>query len=97
MNAITLFEHPSSPYAQKVRLLLREKNIPFTSTLVEGMGSGADDPELRRLNPRREIPVIKVDGENIFDSTIILEYLEEKFPTPTLMPAEPLARADAYD
>ncbi|MFM0349737.1 glutathione S-transferase family protein [Paraburkholderia sp. RL17-347-BIC-D] len=62
----------------KVRLFLREKNIPFTVKMVEGLGSGAETNEFRKFNPRREVPVVKVGENTLFDSTIILEYLEEK-------------------
>lgn len=95
MKQIELFEHPRSSYAQKVRILLREKNIPFLSREVKGIGSGKESVDFKRLNPRRQVPVIDVDGDAVFDSTIILEYLEERFPTPALMPEFPLARARA--
>lgn len=95
MSEIILFEHPRSPYAQKVRILLREKNMPFITKMVDGIGSGSEAAEFKNLNPRREVPVIQVDGETVFDSTVILEYLEEKFPDPPLMPVNPFARARA--
>jgi glutathione S-transferase/RNA polymerase-associated protein len=95
MAEIVLIEHPRSPYAQKIRILLREKALPFTTRLPEGMGSGELTDELRRTNPRLEVPMLKIGDESLFDSTIILEFLEETYPGPTLMPAQPLARARA--
>ena len=89
-----LYEHPFSPYAQKIKIALREKNLAFEAVIPEGMGSGVA-PELSPLNPRVEVPAL-VDGDvTVFDSTIILEYLEDKYPTPPLLPAGPAARARA--
>lgn len=88
---LTLFEHPLSPYAQKVKIALREKGIEFQVELPDLM-SGRD-AALAGANPRLEVPAL-VDGEtSVFDSTIILEYLEDKWPTPALLPETPAARA----
>jgi glutathione S-transferase len=95
MQNITLYEHPRSPYSQKVRLFMREKNLPFTTEMVPGLGAGSEDVEFRTLNPRREVPVLQVGSHTLCESTIILEYLEETFPNPPMMPPEPLARARA--
>lgn len=90
---ILLHEHPLSPYAQKIRILLREKSLPFEFMTPDAIGSGGDNPSLARLNPRFEVPSLVHEGVTIFDSTIILEYLEERFPEPAMMPAAPAARA----
>jgi len=92
-GTIVLYEHALSPYAQKIRILLREKNVPFESRLPERLGRGGDVPELAELNPRLEVPALVHDGQTIFDSTIILEYLEETFPQPAMMPKSPAIRA----
>lgn len=91
-----LYEHPLSPYAQKVKIALREKNIPFELLLPDGLGSGAGySQDFAAASPRIEVPAL-VDGEaRVFDSTIILEYIEDKWPTPPLLPASPAARARA--
>ena len=91
---VLVFEHPLSPYAQKVKIALAEKGIPFERRLPEAFGSGAvRDAEFTAENPRHEVPVL-VDGDvRIFDSTIILEYLEEKWPQPPLLPPSPAERA----
>ncbi len=88
---VTLFEHPLSPYAQKVKIALREKGIEFQVELPD-IVSG-HDAALADVNPRLEVPAL-VDGDTrVFDSTIILEYLEDKWPTPALLPATPAERA----
>lgn len=90
-----LYEHPLSPYAQKVKIALREKGVAFETRLPDAIGSGADDHMLRRLNPRMEVPAL-VDGDlAIFDSTIMLEYVEDKYPKPAILPAKPADRARA--
>jgi glutathione S-transferase/RNA polymerase-associated protein len=92
---VTVYEHPLSPYAQKVKIALREKGVDFELSLPGGLGAGGAAGDFARANPRAEVPVL-IDGEaEIFDSTIILEYIEDKWPTPALLPPTPAARARA--
>ncbi len=88
---LKLYEHPLSPYVQKVKLALIEKGIPFTTEIPDILtGGGA---QFSATNPRLEIPAL-VDGDvKIFDSTIILEYLEDKWPEVPMLPAAPAERA----
>lgn len=90
---LVLFEHPLSPYAQKVKIALREKNIPFVAKLPEGIGTGASADTYSSASPRGEVPALVDDDFAIFDSTIILEYIEEKWPDPSLLPDSPRERA----
>jgi glutathione S-transferase len=90
-----LYEHPLSSYAQKVKIALREKGIDFTVETPAALGSGKAEGKFAAASPRNEVPAL-IDGDvRIFDSTIILEYLEDKFPSPPLLPREPAARANA--
>ena len=91
-----LYEHPLSPYAQKVKIALREKNLPFDLLLPAGLGSGTGaSQDFAAASPRIEVPAL-VDGDaRVFDSTIILEYIEDKWPEPPLLPRTPAARARA--
>ncbi|AWN47284.1 glutathione S-transferase family protein [Methylobacterium terrae] len=90
-----LYEHPLSSYAQKVKIALREKGVTFTAELPETFGTGRTDGPFAAANPRAEVPVL-VDGEvRIFESTVILEYVEERWPEPPLLPRDPAARAQA--
>ena len=90
-----LYEHPLSSYAQKVKIALREKGLAFTVETPPALGSGKADGQFAATSPRNEVPAL-IDGEaHIFDSTIILEYLEDKFPSPPLLPREPAQRANA--
>jgi glutathione S-transferase len=88
---IVLYEHPLSPYAQKVKIALAEKAVPFESRLPDLLGG--DLAEFAPLNPRLEVPTL-LDGDvAIFDSTIILEYIEERWPSPPLLPVGARERA----
>ena len=90
---ITLYDHPLSPYAQKVRIALREKGVEFQAALPGGLGAGGAAGEFVETSPRAEVPAL-IDGDvRVFDSTIILEYLEDKFPSPALLPASAADRA----
>ncbi|WP_027173159.1 glutathione S-transferase family protein [Methylobacterium sp. 10] len=90
-----LYDHPLSSYAQKVKIALREKGVPFVAQLPDGFGTGRGDGPFAAVNPRTEVPVL-IDGDaSIFDSTVILEYVEERWPEPPLLPREPAARARA--
>ncbi|WP_417515826.1 glutathione S-transferase family protein [Minwuia sp.] len=90
-----LYEHPLSSYAQKIKIALREKGIDFSAEVPEGLGSGRSGGDFADASPRLEVPTL-IDGEaRIFDSTIIMEYLEDRFPDPPLLPRDPLARAGA--
>ena len=92
-GAVTLYEHPLSPYAQKVKIALREKGVPFEVALPQGMGPGGAGGAFVKASPRAEAPAL-IDGEtSVFDSTIILEYLEDRWPAPALLPASPADRA----
>ena len=89
---VILHEHPLSPYAQKVKIALFEKGIPFETQLPDIVG-GSNLAEFGALNPRLEVPTL-LDGDTaVFDSTIILEYLEDRWPTPALLPKTPAERA----
>ena len=93
-RAVILYDHPLSSYCQKVKIALREKGIAFTCTLPEDFGQGRRDTPFARANPRGEVPVL-LAGEDgpIFESTVILEYIEERWPQPPLLPSGPAARA----
>ena len=85
-----LYDNPLSPYAMKIRMILYEKGIDFEKHEIH---TNAQMHELKRLNPRAEVPAL-VDGETVlFDSKVIAEYLEETYPEPPLLPKDPAARA----
>ena len=81
-----------SPYARKVKMALNEKGVDYEMVPVD---TEANVTELHKLNPRGEIPTV-VDGDVVIaDSTIALQYFEEQYPDPALLPADPQARIKA--
>ncbi|HEX4987078.1 MAG TPA: glutathione S-transferase family protein [Burkholderiales bacterium] len=90
---LKLYEHPLSAYAMKVKIALNEKGLDYQAVMPEGMATGSAGGEFAQANPRAEVPTL-IDGDvKLFDSTVMLEYIEEKWPRPPLLPAEPAARA----
>jgi glutathione S-transferase len=90
-----LYEAPGSPYAQKIKIALREKGLAFEIEVPESLGTGRTDNPFGTGNPRAEVPLL-VDGQTrIFESTIILEYIEERWPDSPLLARSPEARATA--
>jgi len=93
MESILIYEHPLSPYAQKVKIALYEKGLTFELRTPDGMGTGVAADDFAASSPRMEVPSL-VQGEiKIFDSTVILEYIEDAYPEPPLLPASPVERA----
>ena len=90
---LTLYEHPLSAYAMKVKMALLEKNLEFNAVIPEGLADGTTGGDFVDASPRAEVPAL-IDGDvQLFDSTVILEYLEDKWPTPALLPKAPAERA----
>jgi len=90
---LTLYDHPLSPYAQKVKIAMREKGLAFETVSPGGLGAGGAAGDFVAASPRAEVPAL-VDGEvSVFDSTIILEYLEDAYPAPPMLPAGAADRA----
>jgi glutathione S-transferase/RNA polymerase-associated protein len=90
---VTLWDHPLSPYAQKVKIALREKGVPFETAVPGGIGIGGAAGDFVAANPRAEVPALIHNAVAIFDSTIILEYIEDCWPEPALLPPTPADRA----
>ena len=92
---VIVYEHPLSPYAQKVKIALDEKGVAYEAKMPAAIGSGQPDLEFLKANPRGEVPALIDDGFSVFDSTIILEYIEDKWPSPAMLPKSPAERATA--
>ena len=93
-----LYSGPLSMFGAKVEIAAREKGIAFDLVMVPfdpAQGYAPKHPEVVRINPKRQVPVL-VDGDvELFDSTQIFEYLEDIKPLPALWPSGPAARARA--
>jgi glutathione S-transferase len=90
MPAIELFTANFSPFAHRVRLALLEKGLDFLHTEVDL----ANKPEwFLVISPLGEVPVIRHEDRFVSDSSVILEYLEDVYPIPSLRPRDAKARA----
>jgi glutathione S-transferase len=85
-----VFDHPVSPYAFKVRVTLYEKGLEFEKHEILRR---SQREELLRVNPRGEVPALQDGDALVYDSTVICEYIEEKYPSPRLLPADAAVRA----
>jgi glutathione S-transferase len=94
---VKLYTAPLSLFARKVEIALREKGLAFEQVMVpfsQERGYAPKHPYVLAANPKGQVPVL-VDGDlNLFDSTVILEYLEDAYPDPPLYPPGPRARAE---
>ena len=88
---LTLYDAERCPYVGRVRIVLAEKGIPYESIWID-----LDDKPafLYEKNPAGRVPVIEEAGGLVLpESTVIMEYLEERFPEPQLLPADAAERA----
>ncbi len=87
---MTLFSRPTDIHSHRARLVLAEKNINIEISNVPG----PDLPEdLMDLNPYHSVPTLVDRDLTLYDSRVIVEYLDERFPHPPLMPVDPVTRA----
>jgi glutathione S-transferase len=89
---LTLYHGRTSVCSIKVRLALAEKGVSFDSRLMTLRGDQFD-PGYMKLNPNAVVPTIAHDGTVVVESTVIMHYIDEAFPGPTLLPADALARS----
>jgi glutathione S-transferase len=89
---ITLYNAPRCPYVARVRIVLAEKGIEFEAVEIDL----SDRPDwFYEKNPVGRVPVIEEDGWILPESAVIMEFLEERYPEPALLPADPADRAAA--
>jgi RNA polymerase-associated protein len=89
-SVMTLFSRPTDIHSHRTRLVLAEKNINIEISSV----LGSDLPEdLMDLNPYHTVPTLVDRDLTLYDSRVIIEYLDERFPHPPLMPVDPVMRA----
>lgn len=84
---LTLYTHPLSPCAQKVRMTLYEKGLEWTAVLIDLAAKENLKPEYLALNSLGVVPTLVHNGVPIVESSIICEYLEDTFPSVRLRPA----------
>jgi glutathione S-transferase len=95
---VKLYSGPLSMFGAKAEIALREKGVELDITLVafsQEKGYSPRHPEVLRVNPKRQVPVL-IDGDvELYDSTQIFEYCEDRWPEPALWPSSVAARARA--
>ena len=89
-SVMTLFSHPTDPHSHRTRIVLAEKNI---NVEIVDVDSAHLPEDLMDLNPYQSVPTLVDRDLVLYDSRVIVEYLDERFPHPPLMPVDPVSRA----
>ena len=89
-TTMALYSDPNSHYSHRVRIVLQEKGL---STEIIDMTQENMHSDLLEINPNAEIPVLIDRDICLYDSLVLMEYLEERFPHPPLMPVYPVIKA----
>jgi len=89
-SVMTLFSRPTDIHSHRARLVLAEKNINIEISNIPGPELPED---LMDLNPYHTVPTLVDRDLTLYDSRVIIEYLDERFPHPPLMPVDPVTRA----
>ena len=89
---MTLYSGTTCPFSQRCRIVLYEKGMDFQITDVDLFNKPED---LAVMNPYNRVPVLVERDLVLYESNIINEYIDERFPHPQLMPADPVMRARA--
>jgi len=94
-ESITLYDSAGSPCARRVRAVLLEKDLAWTTRLVDLTRMEQKRPEYLALNPNGVVPTLVHGDRVLYESNVITEYLDDVFPDPRLYPRDPWARAQA--
>jgi RNA polymerase-associated protein len=89
-SVMTLYSKPTCIHSHRTRLVLAEKNINIDITSVDGPELPED---LMDLNPYHTMPTLVDRDLVLYDARVIIEYMDERFPHPPLMPVDPVTRA----
>ena len=89
-SVITLYTGSKCPFSHMVRIVLAEKGISYNSIEVE---SDETPEDLKDLNPYNEVPTLVDRDLVLYEHQIVMEYLDERFPHPPLMPVDPVQRS----
>ncbi len=89
---VKLYNTQRCPYARRTRIVLHEKGIDFETHEVDLANKSE---EFLGVSPTGKVPVIVVDGESIYESNVVNQYLDEVTDEPRLMPEDPRLRAHA--
>jgi len=98
MNRLKIYSGPLSMFGAKVEIAAREKAVAFDLVMVPfdfERGYTPKHLDVLRIDPKHQVPVLVDDDVELFDSTQIFEYLEDRWPDPPLWPRSVAARAEA--
>ncbi len=95
MSDLLLYDHPASPCARRVRIVLREKGLAWTSHVLDLTRMEQKAAWYLALNPNGIVPTLVHGDRVIWESNVITEYLDSVFPENPLYPSDPWERAQA--
>jgi glutathione S-transferase len=90
---IRFYYGSGSPFSWRVQLVLEEKGLAYEPVLLSFEKGEHKSPEHLARSPHGKVPALEHDGLTLYESSAIVEYLEERFPDPPLLPRDPAARA----
>lgn len=91
-SSMTLFSDASDHYSHRVRMVVAEKGVNVD---IVDVSPGKKPEDLAEINPYNTLPTLLDRELVLFESTVIMEYLDERFPHPPLLPVYPVARAQS--
>jgi len=91
-SVMNLYSDPQSAYSHRVRMVLAEKNITVEIVDVDPLNL---PDEVMDFNPYGTLPTLVDRDLKLYESRIIMEYLDERFPHPPLLPVDPVSRANS--
>ena len=91
-SSMTLFSDAADHYSHRVRMVVAEKGVNVD---IVDVSPGKKPEDLAEINPYNSLPTLLDRELVLFESTVIMEYLDERFPHPPLLPVYPVARAQS--
>ncbi len=91
-NKLACYSDPTDHYSHRVRLVLAEKGVQVDIIDVQ---AGRCPPKLAEVNPYASLPTLVDRDLALYESTVVMEYLDERYPHPPLLPVYPVARANS--
>jgi len=91
-SSMTLFSDPTCQYSHRVRIVLAEKGVTVD---IEDIEANGVTEEILEANPYGTLPTLVDRDLALYESKVVMEYLDERFPHPPLLPVYPVARAQS--